>query len=269
MLNTFALNTQPLNVWPVPSILSQWILTLDGLDLSTWDIKATNIQDDAIANLSSYDIPQDHWRGFLSYFKRWRSISMTVYIKWSDASAFQTNLDNFRKSCFTKNAILDWKRDGVIRRIKVNCTSNPQIFQHYNIDFLKVQVAFECLEPFWYELNNQSTSVFSQTASFQEEITAAWTAQSDVVAYILFWSLSWTNQVKMKIGEYEVQVDHSFSSNDILKIDWENKRVYVNDTEIDYSWIFPFMIAGTNFFTFTINGTFTCDALILNKKNYV
>lgn len=268
MLNTFALNTQPLNVWPVPSILSQWILTLDGLDLSTWDIKATNIQDDAIANLSSYDIPQDHWRGFLSYFKRWRSISMMVYIKWSDASAFQTNLDNFRKSCFTKNAILDWKRDGVIRRIKVNCTSNPQIFQHYNIDFLKVQVAFECLEPFWYELNNQSTSIFWATASFLEEITNQWTAQSNVVAYVMFWSTNST-EVKMKIWDDEITISQSFSNNDILKIDGENKIVTLNDSQIDYSWIFPFMSVWNNVFNFTINWTFSCDVLILNKINYV
>jgi hypothetical protein len=25
----------------------------------------------------------------------------------------------------------------------------------------------------------------------------------------------------------------------------------------------------SNFFTFTIDGTFTCDALVINRKNYV
>ena len=73
----------------------------------------------------------------------------------------------------------------------------------------------------------------------------------------------------MKIWDDEIIVDHAFSNNDILKIDWENKRVYVNDVEIDYSWIFPFMTSWTNFFNFTIDWTFVCDVLILNKKNYV
>lgn len=268
MINTSPLNTLPINSWETPTTAAQGILTLNWLDIATWNIKATNIQDNAIANLSSYNIPQNHWRGFLSYFKRGRTITMTVYIRWDNASDFQTNLDAFRKACFTENAVLDWKRDGEIRRIKVNCSSNPQNFQHYNIDFLRVDVTFESLEPFWYKLDNQSTNIFAKTASFQEEITAIWTAQSDVVSYILFWTTN-TTQVKLKIGDDEIIVDHSFSNNDILKIDWENKRVFVNDVEVDYFWIFPFMTSWINFFNFTINGTFVCDVLVLNKKNYV
>lgn len=268
MINTSPFNTLTLNSWEAPTTASQGVLTLNGLDIATWDIKATNIQDNAITNLSSYNIPQNHWRGFLSYFKRWRTISMTVYIKWSNESDFISNLDIFRKACFTENAVLDWKRDGVIRRIKVNCSSNPQSFQHYNIDFLRVDVTFESLDPFWYKLDNQSTNISAQTSSFQEEITAIWTAQSEVVSYLLFAATD-TTQVKLKIWDDEIIVDHTFVDNDILKIDGENKRIFVNETEIDYSWIFPFMVAWTNFFTFTINWTFTCDALILNKKNYV
>jgi hypothetical protein len=57
----------------------------------------------------------------------------------------------------------------------------------------------------------------------------------------------------MKINDYEITVDHTFSNNDVLKIDGENKRVYVNETSIDYSGIFPFMGNASNFFTFTIN----------------
>lgn len=268
MINTSPLNTLPVNSWEIPVTAAAWILSINWFDLANANVKATNISDNAIANVSSYDIPQNHWKGFLSYFKRGRTISMTVYIKWDSVSDFQERLDAFRKACFTKNAFLDWKRDDVVRRIKVNCTSNPQSFDHYNIDFLRVQVTFVALEPFWYKLDNQSTSIFNQSSSFQEEITNIWTAQSNVVAYVLFWTTN-TTQVKMKIWDDEITIDHSFSNNDILKIDWEKKRVIVWTTEIDYSWIFPFMIAWTNFFEFTINGTFTCDVLILNKKNYV
>lgn len=268
MINTSPLNTLAINSWILPQIASSWILTLNWLDIATWNIKATNIQDDTIVNVSWYDIPQNNWRGFLSNFKRWRQIKMTVYIKWDNQSDFIANLDAFRKACFTPNANLDWKRDWIIRRIKVNCTSNPQNFNHYNVDFLKLEVSFESFEPFWYRLDNQSTSIFWQTDSFQEEVTSIWTAQSDVIAYVLFWNTDST-QVKMKIWDNEIIIDNTFWNNDILKIDWEKKRVYVNDSVIDYSWIFPFMSPWTNFFNFTINWTFSCDVLILNKKNYV
>lgn len=268
MLNTNPLNTYPLNATKAPVTASQWILTLNGLDISSGSIKATNIQDNAIANVNSYDIPQNHGKGFLSYFKRGRAITMTIYIKWSSVSDFISNLDAFRKACFTENAFLDWKRDWVVRRIKVNCTSNPQVFNHYNIDFLKVQVSFEALEPFWYEIGYQSTSITDQTASFVEEISTLGTAQSDVQAYVLF-ETSNSTEVKMKISENEITVNHNFSDGDVLHIDGENKRVYVWETSVDYSGIFPFMWTGSNFFDFTINGTFNCDVLILNKKSYV
>jgi hypothetical protein len=96
------------------------------------------------------------------------------------------NLDSFRKACFTKNATLDWKRDGVIRRIKVNCTSNPQVFEHYNVNFARFNVTFTSFDPFWYKIDYQSTSISGKSATFQEEITNQGTAQSDVKAYILF-----------------------------------------------------------------------------------
>lgn len=268
MFNENSLNTDTINGGDIPVTATQGTLVLNWLDIASADIKATNISDTTAVNLSAYDIPQNHGRGFLSYFKRWRTIAMTVYVKWDSESDFISNLDTFRKACYTPEAKLDWKRDGVIRRIKVNCTSNPQVFQHYNNTFLKLEVTFESLEPFWYKLDKQSTTISSKTASFQEEITNEGNAQADVVAYVLFWSTN-TTQVKMKINDYEITVDHTFSNNDVLKIDGENKRVYVNETSIDYSGIFPFMGNASNFFTFTINWTFTADVLILNKKNYV
>lgn len=247
---------------------TQWILTLDWLDLSWINIKATNIQDWIETDLSSFNTPQNNWRGFLSYYKRWRKISMTVYIKWETESEFISNLDNFRKACFKEQVFLDWKKNWKIRRIKVNCISNPQDFQHYNIDFLKVNVVFTSLEPFWYNIDYQSTNIFSQSSSFQEEITSVWNARADTIAYIIFWNTNST-QVKMKVWENEIIIDNQFSNWDILKIDSEKKRVYIWEDIIDYNWVFPYMESWTNFFNFTINWDFVCDVLVLNKKNYV
>ena len=268
MLNLNPINTAPLNSWGIPWTASQGVLTLNWLDISSGDIITSNIQDSPEVDLTWYNNPQNHWMGLLSYFKRARTISMTVFVKWSNETNFLKNLDSFRKACFTKNATLDWKRDGVIRRIKVNCTSNPQVFEHYNVNFARFNITFTSFDPFWYKIDYQSTSISGKSATFQEEITNQGTAQSDVKAYILFWSTN-TTEVKLKINEDEITVTHSFSDNDILLIDWENKRVYVWETSVDYSGIFPYMWNWSNFFTFTIDGTFTCDALVINRKNYV
>lgn len=268
MLNTNPLNTLAVNEINAPSSVAQGLLVIGGLDISSGSYGVTDIQDLPISDVSGYDIPQNNGKGFLSSFQRGRNITMNVYISWEDKNEFIKNLDAFKKACYTENTLLEWRYDDEIRKTKVNCVSNPSVFNNYNINFIEVKVSFVAYEPFWYKDSYQSTSVFSQTADFQEEISTIGTAESEVVAYILFWATN-TTQVKMEIWENEIVIDHAFSDNDILKIDGENKRIYLWGQKLDYSGIFPYMSPGQNFFKFTINGTFTCDVLILNKKTYV
>ena len=267
MLNE-VLNEITINEGEFVGSQDQWLFTLAGLDISWTDIKVTAINDSIETALNSYEVPQNNGRGFLSYFKRGRQITLTVYIRGDTRELFQQNLDNFRKACFTTNAIFDDKRTGSIRRIIVNCTSSPMAFQHYNTDFLRIEVNFTSLEPFNYNTDYQSTDIFSVTASFREEISTLWTARSDVIVYIIFTTSSSTN-VKLQIWNNEIEINRQFIDWDILKIDWEAKRVLVWTTEVDYNGVFPFMDSWVNFFDFTINGTFQADILILNQKNYV
>ena len=65
MFNENALNVDVLNGWDIPATASQGILVLNGLDLATDEIKATNIADAPAVSLSAYDIPQNHGRGFV------------------------------------------------------------------------------------------------------------------------------------------------------------------------------------------------------------
>lgn len=270
MFNQNPLNNWSLNSANVPTSIEQDDFVINWFSISNENIKTFFFDDNAQVNLSASSRPQSDWSIFLSNFKEWRQIRLWVYIKWSDKSDFQSKLDELRKNIFKKNIFLDVKTDGAIRRIKVNCISSPKTLQHYNITFLRVEITFQALEPYWYLLQNQSTAIDNVTETFQEEITPIWTAPSDISAYIIFASASWTNQVKMKVwDENELIIDHSFSENDILRIDWENSKVFVNEIEVNYSGIFPIMEVWTNFFTFTINWTFTANVLILNKINYV
>lgn len=268
MLNTSPLNTSPLVGSSSATTATQGILTINGLCVSEGAYSLIDITDSPASKVSSYDIPQNHGKGFLSYFNRGRSFSITVFITGTDKNDFIKNLDAFRKACYTKNSVAEWKYDDEIRTTEVLCTSSPQTFKHYNINYMQVTVNFTILKPFWTKLSKQSTSIFAQTSSFKEEISNLGTAQSDMVVYILFQNTN-TTQVKLKVWENEIIIDHTFANNDILKIDGVNKRVYVWVNLVDYSGIFPFMDPGTNFFDFTINWTFLADVLVLNDKNYV
>ena len=269
MLNDSLLNSSTLWSGSIPATASLDDVAINNFWLLNEYITTSNIEDDTITNISSYDNPQINWRWFLSNFKRWRNIRMQVTIRWDSQADFLARLDNFRKEIYNEQAILSWLRpDGEYRKIKVNCTSNPKIFNHYNLTFVTLDVTFESLEPFWYKEAYQSNNITWKTASFSEEITNEWKAVSDVKFYVIVNTGSLT-ETKIKIADDEITISDTITAGDILLIDGEEKTVELNWTEIDYSWIFPTMSNATNFIDYTLAGTFSMDTIILNRKNYV
>jgi len=269
MLNESTLNASTLWSGSVPTAASLDDVSINNFWLQNEYIITSNIEDDTITDVSSYNNPQIHGRWFLSNFKRWRNISMQVTIKWDSQLDFLERLDNFRKEIYTEESELSWLRqDGEYRKIKVNCTSNPKIFNSYNLTFLTLDLTFESLEPFWYKESYQSKNITWKTASFTEEITNEWKAVSDVQFYVIVnsWSLTETS---IAIWDTEITITDTISAWDILYINWEEKTVDINGTEIDYSWVFPTMSSSTNFFDYILTWTFEIDTIILNRKNYV
>jgi hypothetical protein len=66
---------------------------------------------------------------------------------------------------------LQWKRaDGEYRNIKVNCTAQPDTFNHYNINFIQLSITFQSLEPFWYKEIYQVTNVTNKAINFTETV---------------------------------------------------------------------------------------------------
>ena len=223
-----------------------------------------------IIDFEKYNFPKSNGRGFLWYYKRWKKILLKCTISWSDPVDFQSRLDEFRKQIFTQQSFLDIRVNWTIRRIKVNCISAPKILNHYNITFLNIDVTFETLDAFFYELSLQTSSFLNKTSSFNEEITNQWSDEVFPQVYFQFktW-LSWVNTVWLQINDSLITINESISDNDILIIDWENKTVTINWVNKDYTWIFPILWNSQNIINFTINWTFEVDINVLNKIVYV
>lgn len=257
----------------------------------SWEALITSIQDDIVYNwfwlkneyisssflwevnqidLRSFDNPLSNWRGLLWYYKRGKTLTLDITIRWIDIDDFQTRLDNLRGALFQWENNLDIKVNWVIRRIKALCTSSPKELNHYNITFLKTSITFEALEPFFYTLNYQTSSFLNKTSSFDEEVTNQWNAEAEtIISYFFKTWISWTDEIEVQIWDNTIIINETISDNDFLKIDWETKTVKLNDVEVDYDWTFPFLSKGSNIVNFSINGTFETDINILNKKYYV
>jgi len=269
MLNESTLNSTTLASWSVPATASLDDVVINNLWLQNAYISVANIQDDTITEVSSFDNPQIDGRGFLSNFKRGREISMQVTIKGDSEADFLSRLDWFRKEIYKEESTLSWMRaDWEYRKIKVNCTSNPKIFNHYNLTFLTMDLTFESLEPFWYKDSYQSANITWKTTNFSEEITNEGIARTDPNIYMIF-NTATVTAFNIELWDNTITITETITDWDIIYINWEEKTVELNGTEIDYSWTFPEMTIGSNFFNYTITGTFNLDTIILNRKNYV
>lgn len=265
----FVLNEETLNTWPVPVEATTESIAINSLWLVNSNYVVHSISDNVDTELNDFNIPQNNWKWFLSYFKRQRQISLKITIIWSNENDFITLFDNLRKECYKEESTLYWKKwDWERRQIKVNCTSFPRNFEHFNINFLECEIWFTALEPFWYESSRQSRSLSNKTADFSEEISNQWTDVSEPIVYLLFNTATVTD-LSLELWENTIWITESITDWDIIIIDSENKKVWKNTSELDYTWTFPIMWTWSNFFNFDITWTFDTNVLILNKRNYV
>lgn len=267
-MNTFW--SQSYASWNPLATSTQDNIVINGFSLQSQYIKTSTIQESNAISLTSFDFPKNNGKGLLWYFKRWKEITLMTTVKWESVTDFNSRLDELRKNLFQEQVNLDVKTDGVIRRIKVNCTGAPKNIEHYNNTFLKMEISLTTLEPFFYELSNQTNSFLNKTTSFADAITNQGSAESDIRAYFLFnaWT-AWVTTVTLAMGNNTITINESITAGDSLYINGETKEVQLNWSDIDYTWQFPFLSINTNYPNFTIDWTFDVDINILNKKNYV
>lgn len=269
MINSNLINSIPLNTWNPPSQTLIEKVQINNLWLLNDDYKIYNISDDLEVNLNEFPIPQRNGKGFLSYFKRGRQISISLYVRWVNQDDFIQKIDKLRQECFQENSILYYQKGNFpTRQIKVNCISFPEVHEHYNINFIAVNITFTTLDPFWSELVRQTTNIWSRSINFREEVTNLWTDITLPVIYLIFTEADLTS-FSVEVGENIIIIDQILVDGDVVIIDSKNTRVLLNNIEIDYDWVFPEMKKGTNFFDFTFIWTFAVKTLILNDKNYV
>ena len=263
-------NSESYASWDALISASQDNIVVNGFSLQNENIITSFISEWNVVDLTSFDFPKSNWKWLLWYYLRGKNITLKTTVRWSSISDFQNRLDDLRKNLFKSEVNLDIKVDWVVRRIKVNCVAAPKILNNYNITFIQLDITFKTLEPYFYELSNQTSTYLSKTASFNEYIVNEWTILSEPRIYLNFktW-ISWTNNISITIWDYTIIVSETIVNNDALVINCEDKTVKINDIWVDYNWLFPFLDTDWNSLNFTINGTFEVDINIINKINYI
>lgn len=258
----------PLGMSEAP-IEASYIYAINWLSLTENGYSLKNFKFDNINEINTYNRPLTNGRGLLSSYLRGRSISFDVMIKWDTKTEFLERLDKFRKAIYTKEANFDRLVWDKIRRIKVNCTTAPVNFEHYNNTWGKFSVSFETAEEVEYELVYWSVSFDWKTSNFREEITNKWTEESFPRVYFFFNTADWTNQVKLNIWDNEIEVNEDIEDWDTLVFDCDEQITKLNGTEVEWDWDIPYLDINSNFLDFSINWTYNVNILLLYKIKYV
>jgi hypothetical protein len=118
-------------------------------------------------------------------------------------------------------------------------------------------------------VNSESVTETEITGDTLTEFSYTWTAVSKPLLYFIFWATVGTDEIAISLNDRTVTINETIPSNAIVTIDWVNKLVKVNNTEVDYTGRFPEIKNGSNLVSIHINGTMTCDLTILYKNNYL
>lgn len=220
---------------------------------------------------NTFDIPQDHWKGFLSKFWREKTILIKWIIKENTQTALENRIDDIKKNLRINEWNLKYKMwDWSYRQITASVVDMRFDKQFYNISWMPFEFEFKANEPFWYNINNEQKLYENVSASpFLEEITLDWNEISKPQVFLTFSSATSVTSISININNRTLTWTWTISAWDYLSIDCLNKIVQKNWTNQDYTWTFPNLIPWVNPITFTIDGTFTCDISAIYRLNYI
>jgi len=281
MFNTFAFNVKSYNAISPNSIfvLEDGMIQFDGFNLQDVEIVSSAV-DTVNAPDRQYettDVPRGD--GQLQTGDSWKRKIVRVQgvVHSASAVALAEKIDNMKRALSEPEGNLDMAQNGQVRRYV--CTwVNPGsafgtgeqgsgvTFQNYNLDF-------EVNRPFGYALNYTSKSLFDQTnLALSEQVNNTGTATTEPTMILVFTaatSISAVQFINTTTGR-GIKVEHFFSAGDVLEINSTDKKVAVNDTEVDFEGAFPRLKVGSNAITLDITGTSaTYDMTVKHLKAYL
>lgn len=82
-------------------------------------------------------------------------------------------------------------------------------------------------------------------------------------------SVSITHKVMGEAEGYKITIPHSVGEHKLITIDYGKKIVKIDDTEVDFDWIFMPMQKGQTFFDFNIEWSVNLSVYVLHNPTYL
>jgi len=256
-----------------PASLSEWGIIFNWFNLlDCAEIVAEGNYDDINSvQLDTYNAPRIDWGGVLGYYINGKAINFNLIIKKDTETELNQTIDDIKKKLAVQEWLLEININWEYRVGKANLTAldfnrnfeNKTIQSNVNISFTLTNHLYASEWESYIELWVTSNSLALDVDNWG-------TTKCDFKVALVFGAgNSWVDTISIAKDWFTLSISESISDWDLLVIDWVEKQVTLNWSDIDFDWPFRQLDVGSNPMTLNINGTVNVDMTILYNKNYL
>jgi len=262
--------------WPIPVIAGASTFMIDGISIQdcVWVfIQEINYNDINEISFGSFDSPQSDGWGVVGYYVHWKTLDLSMVVKWQSEAELNTYISNIKQTFYGKNKTLSILVDWEQRNAQVNLLSlefNQK--QGEKTLLTEVRATFRAMNDF-YDSAVQSDAFLWIVGDWTEDILNYWEKTAHAKVYMVFgaWIVA-LNEVKLLLWWYTTTVSETIADWDVLIFDWQEKEVTLNGDIIDYVWPIDLLLENwSNLMTWEFEwwSTVLVDITVVYNKNYL
>jgi len=260
------------------SVLSEYIPTEDftfntyglqnsgqyGIHISRFDITSPT------RGFKTTEVPGNHGLILQEDWFRDNPITLQGWISANSRENLENKVHEFMRNIHGQGGNLIIKNGGNFKSIKTTMQSANFVNEHYSICKKEFSVMFSGIKSFWQDLVYTTEAVFGNTSLVVNgNMNNSGSVETDPIIIIIFDSATAISEVLFKNttnGE-EVKISEPISAGDVVIFDSEEKKVTINNVEVEYSGRFPILQVGLNSITIEMIGTSASTDITAKHKN--
>jgi len=273
-IGQYSIAGEPLGALWLSYLTTSWLVIFNGYvisDCSEIFAEEWNYDDVNEIDLETYNAPQIDWGGVLWYFTRWKTLEFKIIIKANSLVELNDKLDELKSKLVKREWDLEININSETRVYKASLTDLKvnRDFAQENIQS-DIRIQFRAMNDAYSKIatsETQNNVIWNISLDIQNEGTA----KADFKVYIIFGVGNvWVNTITLINNWYSFIVNQSINDGNIIQIDWQDRKVMYNLTEIDYTWIFQQLQPWSNPMQLQFNWTtLSCTVTTIFNKNWL
>lgn len=262
--------------WNLLSVLEASRLTYQmqnadvGIAVQKW-----NIHDLVASITSAVSSLSDGWSIINKKYDP-KTITLVLFIQWATHNDLIARIDDLKKNTQGVEGNLDINVWWSIRRYEATITS-IMIPPFKQLDSFVEWIEMEIMitSPHWKKIEMSQTYVQGKTADFSKVVENVWTYKAYPIVELITnaWSSLSAISIEMKkiweASGYTIWVTTAIPPSSVVVFDFIEKKVTVNDVEVNFTGVMMPMQVWQSVFTFDMTWTIDVNVYILHYPTFL